>query len=150
MSITLSQYFIGRPHTQEQEEVASELLEKVNALLNEYVQCGGILHINPHTNSLISGMTEGGFRLPYCVQGKLWSSHKILIEYFDKLGRGAGIDIHDPDDKLDLWITDAILEKHGLYREHPDYTRLGSDGKPHPWCHLTTRAPASKKRSFIP
>lgn len=142
MKITLAQYFIGRPHTQEQEEVASELLEKVNTLLNEYESAGHTLHLNPHTASLISGLTEGGFRMPNCVQGKLWSSHKILVEYFDKFGRGAGVDIHDPDDELDKWITDEILEKHDLYREHPDKTRG--------WAHLTDRSPASKLRTFLP
>lgn len=54
------------------------------------------------------------------------------------------VDIRDPDNKLDQFITDNpwLLERYDLYREDPSAT-LG-------WTHLTTRAPKSKKRTFMP
>lgn len=131
--ITLQQYFIGRPHTPEQSACAQDLLERVNALRFHYQQSTGKeLPLNPVTHSGISGKTEGGFRLPDCIQGAQTSSHK----------EAKGIDNYDPLNELDNWITDEILSQHGLYREHPDST-------PH-WCHLTTRAPASGHRTFYP
>ena len=48
----------------------------------------------------------------------------------------------EDDAALDNWITDAILERHGLYREAPLATQR--------WCHLTDRAPGSGRRSFSP
>ena len=78
--ITLEQYFRGRPHTPVQEEAADDLLSRVNGLLSEYTaKTGKEVPVNPHTGSQISGLTEGGFRLSGCVQGKSESSHKILF-----------------------------------------------------------------------
>lgn len=124
--ITLLQYFgaIGGS--------AKNLLDQVNALLEGAEAAGVKLHVDPDTGCYVSGNGRGGFRLQDCPEGARLSSHKTA----------QGIDISDPKGALDAWITDAILEKHGLYREHPDYT-IG-------WCHLTTRAPGSKRRSFIP
>jgi hypothetical protein len=130
--ITVEQYFIRRPHSVEQNDSAVELLARVNALLASYqIETGNELDINPHTGNLISGETNGGFRLPDCPIGAANSSHK----------QAQAVDVHD-DGKLDAWVTDAILEKFNLYREHPDYT-IG-------WCHLSTRAPGSGHRTFIP
>lgn len=130
--ITLEQYFIRRPHSVEQNSAAVDLLARVNALLADYqMQTGNELDINPHTGTLVSGETNGGFRLPDCPEGAPGSSHK----------EAKAVDVHDLG-RLDAWVTDAILEKHGLYREHPHYTQG--------WCHLTTRAPGSGHRTFIP
>jgi len=52
------------------------------------------------------------------------------------------VDVADGNGKLDETITDALLEAHGLYREHPEATPG--------WCHLTTRAPKSGRRTFYP
>lgn len=131
MTITLEQYFRGRPHTPVQEEAAKELLQRVNALINEFCASGGEVPINPHTGSMISGLTEGGFRLPECMQGASMSSHK----------EAKGVDIYDPGNKLDTWITRKALDKHNLWREHPDQTQN--------WVHLTTRPPKSGCRTFI-
>lgn len=131
--ITLTQYFIGRKHTDEQEANAQELLSRVNGLIGAYIEeTGNDIPINTHSNSMISGLTEGGFRLPECVQGAATSSHK----------EAKGVDVNDPDNKLDTWISQKVLKKFDLYREAEQYT-LG-------WCHLTTRPPKSGCRSFLP
>ena len=130
--INYSQYFIGREHTETQSSCANELIDMVNNLLNGYeIDTGNTVPINPHTGSQISGVTEGGFRLPGCTQGSPKSSHL----------EAKGVDIYDPDNKLDDWLDDDKLEAFGLYREHPDATPL--------WCHLTDRAPHSQRRTFF-
>jgi hypothetical protein len=131
--ITLEQYFIGRLHSSQQSSDAMDLLSAVNALLAHYSQDEGVeLAINPHTGTLVSGQTEGGFRLPDCPQGAPNSSHK----------EAKGVDVYDPLDDMDTWLNDVILTRFNLYRESPAYT--------HGWCHLTTRPPASNHRTFIP
>jgi hypothetical protein len=133
MTITLQQYFNGRTHSNEQTASAVELLQAVNALLTKYsIEEGIELPINPHTGTLISGVTEGGFRLPDCPQGALHSSHK----------EAKAVDVYDPKDDLDTYITDEILAYYDLYREDPKETEN--------WCHLSTRSPPSGKRTFIP
>jgi hypothetical protein len=52
------------------------------------------------------------------------------------------VDIYDPQNKLDDYLTDEILTKFDLYREAPEST-LG-------WCHLGTRMPGSGHRTFKP
>lgn len=134
--ILLDDYFgPWRHHPDATDEVlhhASVLLVPVNDLLNEAFEAGVDLTINPQTKTHVAGITYGGFRPQCCTQGAVSSSHKV----------GRGIDIYDPLNALDNWITDAILTKHDLYREAP----LATKG----WCHLTDRAPASKKRTFLP
>lgn len=133
MTLTLDQYFIGRAHSAEQSNAAIELLGCVNVMLYAYqADTGNELPINIHTNSCIAGLTEGGFRLPECPQGAANSAHK----------HACAVDIYDPKDDLDTWLTDHILERYGLYRESPIET--------HGWCHLTTRAPGSGRRTFLP
>lgn len=147
-TITLEQYFIGREHSSEQELLASDLLEKVNYLLERFeLQTNMAVKIHTHTNTNIGpagsdgfdsvgGIHEGGFRFPDCPQGAKSSSHKILDD------KGAGIDIYDPDNTIDKWVNDDILTEFGLYREAP----ISTPG----WCHLTNRAPPSGHRTFIP
>lgn len=135
--ITLEKYFGGKQHTKEQSLAATDLLARVNSLLIEAAQQGAYSYdVDCDTGCFISGSKggtgDGGFRLPDATTGSPLSSHK----------EAKGIDIYDPCNKLDDWITDGILATHGLYREHPSKT-LG-------WCHLTTRAPGSKSRTFLP
>lgn len=60
------------------------------------------------------------------------------------------VDLYDPEDLIDGYISqfdkpngdNDILRDCGLYREHPSKTAG--------WCHLSTRAPGSKKRTFFP
>jgi hypothetical protein len=131
--ITVEQYFITREHSPEQGYNAIDLLIRVNALMEEYtLSTGRSVPINKSTGSQISGTTEGGFRLPNCSQGATLSSHK----------EAKAVDVYDPDESLDSWITRSILIKYDLYREHPDKTMF--------WCHLTTRPPKSGTRTFLP
>lgn len=118
--------------TDERHEAAQTMLEKVNPLLEEAEGEGIELKINPHTGSLVSGQTYGGFRPQDCPQGAPHSSHK----------EARAVDVYDPSGALDRWLTDEILEKHDLYREHPADTSG--------WCHLSDKAPGSGKRTFHP
>lgn len=112
---------------------AINLLEHVNKLLAEYEsESGEKVKTNPNTGSQVSGATFGGFRPQSCPIGAPKSSHK----------EGLACDIYDPENKLDNWIDDDILEEFGLYREHPTATLT--------WCHLSTKAPKSGRRSFFP
>lgn len=110
---------------------AKTLLAHVNALLDSRPPGVG-LRINPRTGTLVSGETFGGWRPADCPIGAPKSAHKTA----------EAVDLYDPDAALDTWITDEILERHALYREHPDDTPG--------WCHITTRAPGSGRRTFKP
>lgn len=112
---------------------ATELVRRVNALLEDLVLMYRVdLDINPNTKTLVAGTKNGGWRPQDCPIGAPGSSHK----------QGEGVDLYDGDADIDGAITDQLLIKHGLYREHPSATRS--------WCHLTTRAPKSGRRSFYP
>lgn len=112
---------------------AENLLDRVNSLLEEYLsQTGKTPPIDADTNSQVSGSGNGGFRPRDCKVGSKNSSHK----------EGRGVDVKDPDEALDHWLTDDILKRFSLYREAPAST-LG-------WAHLTDRAPPSGKRTFNP
>lgn len=114
---------------------ADELLKRVNALLAFAATCSAYSYsIDLDTMTQISGSKggsgDGGFRLPDATTGAARSSHK----------EGKGIDVYDPHDALDKWLTDDVLAEYNLYREWPKHTPG--------WCHLTTRRPASGKRTF--
>jgi len=121
--------------TKEQEQQAKVLLGKVGLLCQYY---GVMPYTCPNTGRQISGSKggagDGGFRLPTSTTGAPNSSHRDAM----------GVDVYDPDEILDKAITknEQGLIIHDLYREHPEATPG--------WCHLTTRAPASKKRTFRP
>jgi hypothetical protein len=110
---------------------AKALLAHVNALLATRPPGVG-LRINPKTGTLVSGEKFGGWRPADCPIGAANSAHKAA----------EAVDLYDPDAALDAWITDEILERHALYREHPEDTPG--------WCHLSTRAPKSGRRTFKP
>ncbi len=133
--ITITDYFAGyadHPGITDQHLAAADtLLARVNALLVEAVSDGVTLTRHPVTQSYIS-TDDGGWRPRDSHVGAWNSSHK----------EGAGIDVADRDGELNEWLTDDILARHGLYRDHPSATRR--------WCHLTTRAPRSGRRSFYP
>lgn len=135
--ITKSHYFGLKPCPKEHDANADKLLEQVNALLH-YAADAGVYDywIDPDTNSQISGSKggagDGGYRLPDSKTGAAGSSHRVA----------RGIDIYDPENKLDAWVTRSILIKYNLYREHPDSTPG--------WLHLTDRAPGSGCRTFKP
>lgn len=133
--ITIEQYFRGKPHSLEKGLAADDLLKRVNALLAFAATCSAyVWPIDLDTMTQISGSRggagDGGFRLPESTTGAAKSSHK----------EARAVDVFDPHDILDNWLTDAVLAEYGLYREHPKHT--------HGWCHLTTRAPGSGRRTF--
>ena len=135
--ITLEDY-VG-PHAgsedwnQERIDNAVEWLRRVNRLIDAMVArklCS--FRINPSTGTMISGQTFGGFRPQDCPQGAPNSSHKDA----------KGGDLYDPKNEIDTALTDALLVEFDLYRESPGATTG--------WVHLTTRAPKSGHRSFLP
>lgn len=142
--ISLEQYF-AKPHTKEHRAAAHDLLRRHHALRAEYQAATGRgPDIDPDTGSEISGAKggngDGGFRVPTS-DGAARSAHK----------EARAIDDYDPNNDFDDWLTlfdreggrhNEMLEKHGLFREHPSATPG--------WSHLTTRAPASGKRTFFP
>ena len=136
MNISFTDYFgpwLGCSEmTDDAEDNANELLATVNDILEIAESCGVDLPTNHKTGTLVSGEKFGGFRPQSCKEGAPKSAHKI----------GAAVDVFDPDNKLDEWLNDDILTTFDLYREHPDSTPG--------WCHLTTRAPKSKRRTFYP
>jgi len=134
--ITPKDYFAGHADdamiTDTHRANAAALLLHVNGLLGDALKAGVFVASNPTTKSLVSGQTDGGWRPQISPVGAPASAHK----------QGQAVDVYDPDGSLDDWITDKILEFHGLFREHPAATRG--------WVHLTTRAPGSGKRTFYP
>lgn len=149
MTITVQNYF-EKPHTPAQAEAASNLLVKVANLGNEAQLASSFAWtVDPDTGTYISGRAggdgDGGFRTPASTTGGPDSSHRIL-----RPKEGAGVDVFDPGNRLDTWLDgfedgqggNSKLEEHGLYREDPKATDR--------WCHLTTRAPHSGKRTFQP
>lgn len=143
--ITSEQYF-RKPHTPAQAAAAADLIERRNALRREWSSATGKTPpIDPDTGTEISGSRDGdgdgGFRTPGSRTGSRLSSHRDA----------QGLDDCDPQDEFDDWLTtfdedggrkNAMLEKYGLYRESPEATPG--------WSHLTTRAPGSGKRTFMP
>ena len=134
--ITQAQYFAGKPHTPEQDAVATEMLTRVNLLLDEAAAAGIQIGVCPNTGTQISGSKggsgDGGFRLTTATTGAPGSSHK----------EARAVDVFDPQGHLDAWLDDQKLETYGLYREAPSATPG--------WTHLTTRAPRSGRRTFAP
>jgi hypothetical protein len=142
--ITPDQYF-GKPHSPAQATAAVDLLQRVNPLVDEAVAAGAFTRqTNPHTGCEINGSSggdgDGGFRTPASTTGAPGSSHK----------EAKAVDVDDAGEALDTWLDqfedgqggNSKLEQYGLYREHPSATKG--------WCHLTTRAPASGHRTFMP
>jgi len=145
--ITVEDYFgtrINHPEaTEPMKASARVLLAAVNALLAFAAAEGGYARpINPNTKTAVSGWSgDGGFRLADSVTGSPTSAHK----------RAPAIDIYDPDNQLDDWISkhdvdggadNVVLRQFGLYREHPSATKG--------WCHLQTNRTRSGRRSFYP
>ena len=131
--ITVAEYFGHKAHTPEHEAAATELLERVEKLC---MTLAWDWPTDPDTGTSISGSRggagDGGFRLTTATTGAATSSHK----------EAKAVDVFDPKNELDDLITDALLTAYSLYREAPE-TTIG-------WCHLTTRAPKSGRRTFMP
>lgn len=142
--ITPEQYFAAKPHSDVDKVNADDLLTRVNALADEYTSQGGVSLKCPNTGTEISGSKnghgDGGFRLQTATTGKGKSAHK----------EAKAVDKYDPYDGFDKWLDNyeiadggnTKLAQYGLYREHPASTPT--------WCHLTTRAPHSGHRTYLP
>jgi hypothetical protein len=123
--------------TDERQANADALLQRVNDLLEHAAQEGAYDgQSDPDTGTQISGSRggagDGGFRLTTSATGAPGSAHK----------EGMGVDVYDPENRLDDWLSDDILALYDLYREHPSATPG--------WCHLQTRRPRSGRRTFHP
>lgn len=136
--ITISQYFSDghggeKLHQTEHIHAAVDLLAKVGLML-DHLQWAW--PADPDTGTSVSGSRggngDGGFRLPDSKTGAAHSMHRLA----------HAVDVYDPDDRLDACITDELLERFGLYREHPDSTKG--------WCHLQDMPPGSKRRTYYP
>ena len=83
---------------------------------------------------------EQYFQAKTSTTGSANSSHK----------QAKAVDVYDASDRLDEWLDqfevgngdNTMLAEHGLYREAPGSTPT--------WTHLSTRAPASGRRTFVP
>ena len=132
--ISLDAYFMGRDRgendpTDEQRANAKVLLARVNALLADIPF--------PFLAEVASGYRPPAINAS--VGGSKMSAHMSC----------EAVDVRDWRRQLALWLradmskgTLALLVKHDLYMEHPDYTRT--------WCHLQTRPTRSGNRVFIP
>jgi len=143
--ISIDEYF-RKPHSLKQAASCVDLLDRVNALCKEAIDVGAfILQDDPDTGSEISGSPggdgDGGFRTPGSRTGSAGSSHR----------QAMAVDVYDPNNRLDSWLDkfeqdgtwfNSKLAEHDLYREHPSATPG--------WCHLSTRAPGSGRRTFNP
>lgn len=110
--------------TDEVKKNAQKLLDKVNALLKDL--------------NLKDIKVSSGFR-PSAVNANIKGAAKKSNHL-----SGNALDLLDPKNKLDeLFMNNLkLLEKHGLYLEHPSKTNT--------WSHLQQVPPASGNRVFMP
>lgn len=103
---------------------ALKLLDKINALLAE---------LNITKVSVSSGFRPSGVNSK--IPGAAKKSNHMV---------GHACDLEDVDGKLDKLFLEnlKLLEKHGLYLEHPDNTKN--------WSHLQDISPKSGNRVFNP
>ena len=142
--ITVAEYvgpYVDSPDwNPETTAAAMIMLEKVNSLLDKYVEDGGLLVINPSTGTLISGEKNGGFRPQNCPIGAPRSKHKT----------GHGVDVYcpAPNRELSRWCYahPEELESRGLCMEDARWT-LG-------WAHFQDVPPGPPgspwRLDFIP
>ncbi len=106
--------------TSEVRIAASDLAKRVSKLLDELG---------------VSARVSSGFRTKAAntaARGSRASNHLT----------GKACDLEDPNGFLDVMITDALLARFDLYREHPLHTAG--------WVHLQTVRPHSGNRTFLP
>jgi hypothetical protein len=134
----LTDYFGAKASqcTPAQYAAAITMLDKVNDLLDHAAaeqDCDYLRVIDVDTGSCISGVKggagDGGFRLATSTTGDASSKHRTA----------HAVDVFDPGNKLDDWITDEILARFGLWRERPEITPG--------WCHLQDVVTLTGKRS---
>ncbi len=127
MAITAAEVLMGRdklaPLTREQKENLQDLLVALNKFRVAY---GKPMQVSSgYRPPAINAATPGAAK---------YSHHMMLL----------ACDFRDADESLDKWCLSHldVLEKCGLYLEHPDATKG--------WCHLQVIPPKSGKRVFRP
>jgi hypothetical protein len=117
-------------------ENATRLVIAVNTLKHFLETSGVKFEINPGTRSIVSGLTNGGFRPQSCKIGAPNSAHM----------EGLAVDIYDPSNQIDAWLWQNAkafdLAPYGLYFERQEETEH--------WSHWGLRAPMSGRRFFFP
>jgi hypothetical protein len=109
-------------------ENANELIKRVNALLEGLVTTNISAILVPIVNS---GWRPASYNAT--IPNAAPNSKHIT---------GQAVDIGDPMEEFDDYLTDAILEAHDLWRESPIATKG--------WVHLQCVPPHSGNRTFIP
>lgn len=106
-------------------EHSDDLLTRVNKLLEDF---GEELDLRSghRTREKTLALIAAGYR------AALGGKHET----------SQAVDVADPHNLLDAWLSDAKLESYGLYREAPSATDT--------WCHLQNFPPKSGHRTFIP
>lgn len=122
--LTVTEYLMGRATfdslSYEQASNIGGLIPTVNGLLLEFGEYRAI---------------TSGYRTPEANKaagGSKTSAHLTC----------QAVDLEDDDGRLKAFCTEEILDKFGIWMEHPAYT-IG-------WCHLQTRPTKSGQRIFKP
>lgn len=119
--ITFDSYFGSKlPLAPAEHQVnARMLLGLVNLLLTAAERAESCEYkrlADPDTGTCIAGSNaltgDGGYRLPTSRTGTASSKHRT----------GHAVDVYDPGNHLDDWLTDERLEQYGLWRERPEMT----------------------------
>lgn len=139
--ITLEQYFMGREFlypeafTQQVQLNAQQLVDRVNALIQQMERSGIQLEQSPRSGS---GVASGWrpLELNLHTPGAAPRSKHIT---------GEAVDLYDPEGVIDDWCLrhlPAISHEIGLWMEHPSATKG--------WCHLQSVPPRSGNPVFYP
>lgn len=128
--LALTDYWMGRDEkypeamTPEIEANATDLLNRVNALLSDFGEDRAV---------------NSGWRPPQVNASTPNAAPK------SKHMLGLAVDLADPEGDLDDWCSDnngERLKSYGLWMEHPAATKS--------WCHLQSEPPKSGRRVFYP
>ncbi|TXH13253.1 MAG: hypothetical protein E6R03_11685 [Hyphomicrobiaceae bacterium] len=129
-ALTVEGYFaesVKRGHKVTEQELsnATQLIEKVNALLDEFGERRG-QNSGHRTREKSLDLRAKGYA------AAIGGTHETA----------NGIDLEDEDSLLKNWLDEGILARYGLYMEHPSATRR--------WVHLQRVPPRSGRRIFYP
>lgn len=140
IQITVSDYLMGREKTygaeltEQMRANAAATVTKANLLLAAMYSAGIGIEVNPHSGTPVSS----GWR-PAEINGAT-----VGAAPRSKHMSCQAVDLFDPEGDLDEWClaNPEILERFGLWQEHPSATKG--------WCHVQTLPPRSGNRVFYP